>query len=333
MTMEQKKGAFIVWKKYQRRVEVLAPYFDLEICYFSYPWEEKSKFYKALSYIPKAISTLKYLLKRKPPLVFIQFPPTPALYCVALYKWLTGSTYVADCHITIGNDYWHKWIYAKKLLLKGKMIVHNNDIVEPVIKSLNIKPIVVRDGIAIRPLFDRRKSILLENLGLFPKSYVIFPCSFSADEPLMIVIEAARSLPETKFVITWNYDRLLKSIRNSLPPNIILTGYLRVDDFNYLFANAGVALVLTTQEAIQLSGVQEAMTFTIPAVVSDLKTTRFLYKEYPVYVKNESISIADGIRYAFQNRLELEERMKYLRIETEKEFDNQIENLRIVLNL
>jgi len=331
--MKQKKGAFIVWRTFQRRAEVLAPYLDLEICYFYYPWEEKSKILKALSYFPKSFRTLKYLFRKKPALVFIQFPPTPALYCIALYSWLTGSRYVADCHITIGNDYWLKWIYAKKLLLKEKMIVHNDHIIEHVIRSMNVKPIVVRDGIAKRPSVDVRKSPLLEGLGLSPKSYVIFPCSFSLDEPLKEVIEAARLLPEIMFVMTWNFERLSRTARNSLPSNILLTGYLQIDDFNHLFANAGVALVLTKEEAIQLSGVQEAMAFEIPAVVTDLQTTRFLYKEYPVYVRNEPKSIADGVKYAFQNRLDLEEKMKSLRIETEKEFFDQIVNLKASLNL
>ena len=88
-----------------------------------------------------------------------------------------------------------------------------------------------------------------------------------------------------------------------------------------------IALVLTKQEAVQLSGMQEAMAFKIPAVVSDLITTRFLYRSYPVYVRNDPKSIADGIQYAFNNRLDLEEKMKSLRNETEKEFSVQIVNL------
>jgi len=78
---------------------------------------------------------------------------------------------------------------------------------------------------------------------------------------------------------------------------------------------------------------QEAMAFEIPAVVTDLKTTRFLYKNYPVYVRNDPESIAYGVTYAFQNRRDLEEKIKSLRIETEREFFDQIVNLRAILNL
>ena len=39
MEIAQKKGVFIVWKKFQRRAEVLVPQFGLEIFYFHYSWE------------------------------------------------------------------------------------------------------------------------------------------------------------------------------------------------------------------------------------------------------------------------------------------------------
>ncbi len=333
MTRKQKKRVFIVWSKFQRRVEVLAPVLDSEICYFHYAWEEKSKILKALSYFMKSIDTFKCLFQKKPPLIFIQFPPAPALYCVALYSYLTGSKYVSDCHLGLTNANWFKWIHAKKLLSKGHMIVHNEHLIEPAMRSMNVRPFVVRDGIAKRLSVDHYKSSVLDDLGLCRKSYVIFPCSYSSDEPLKEVFEAARMLPEVMFVLTWNYDRLSSTIRNSLPSNVILTGYLKIDDFNHLFVNSGVALVLTKHEAVQLSGMQEAMAYEIPAVVSDLKTTRFLYKNYPVYVRNDPESIAEGIQYAFQNRLDLKERMIKLRVETEKEFSDQIADLKASLNL
>ena len=56
--MKNREKPFIVWKKYQRRAEVLAPLLDLKIVYFHHAWEERSKIHKALSYIFKSIATL-----------------------------------------------------------------------------------------------------------------------------------------------------------------------------------------------------------------------------------------------------------------------------------
>jgi glycosyltransferase involved in cell wall biosynthesis len=333
MVLKRKKGVFIVWKNFQRRVEVLAPFLDLEIYYFHYSWEEKSKILKVLSYLPKSIATLICLFRKKPSLVFVQFPPTPALYCIALYSWLTGCKYVSDCHNSIINTHWSKWIFAKKLLSYGLVIVHNDHIARHVKEYLGLTSFVLRDGIMdIQPDATKHTHIL-EFFNLSPGSYVLLPWTFSPDEPILETIEAAKMVPDIKFVMTWYFEKLPIDLRKQMPPNVILTGYLPTDDFNQLFSSAGITLVLTKWESTQLSGMQEAMAFEIPAVVRYLKTTRYLYKNAPVYVVNEPKSIANGIRYAFQNWLEFKKKMKILRIETEKEFSDQVLNLRASLNL
>jgi glycosyltransferase involved in cell wall biosynthesis len=333
MKIEQGRGVFIAWKVFQRRVDVLAPELGLKIRYFHYAWEEKSKFHKTLSYSLKGIATLTWLFQRRPSFVFVQLPPTPALYCVALYAWLTGSRYVADCHNSMVYEHWYKWAFATKLLKAGIMIVHNDHVAKHVEGNIGITPFVLRTGIAKKQLLDGEQFPLMQHLGLSPKSYVILPWNIASDEPLEAVIEAARSLPQVRFVMTWYSERLSSAMRNSLPPNLTLTDFLPLHDFNQLFANAGVALVLTNRDGTQLSGVHEAMAFEIPVVVSDLKTTRFLYGNAPVYVENVAESIAQGVRCAFETRLYLEEKIRSLRLETEAEFSEQLANLAALLDL
>jgi glycosyltransferase involved in cell wall biosynthesis len=331
--MTKHNRVFIVWKKYQRRVEVLAPLLNATIFYRFYDWESRSKFHKMISYIFKSLCTFKYLFENMPDLVFVQFPPAPAVYCVAIFSWLTRTRFVTDCHIGMTNEHWLKWIFIKRLLSKGMVIVHNEHLVDQVKTSIKTTPFVLRDGIEKNLSIDSGKKNLLNNLGLVPKKYVIIPFSFSPDEPIQEVVESARLLPGIKFVMTWDSDKLSYDMKNDFPPNILLTGYLPINDFNNLFANSGVALVLTTHEAVQLSGMQEAMAFEIPAVVSDLRTTRFLYKNYPVFVKNDSRSIAGGVTLAFQIGPELEGRMRNLRIESEKEFLMQVDQLKTTLKI
>ncbi|MBN8579076.1 MAG: hypothetical protein J0L96_00285 [Anaerolineae bacterium] len=327
------RSVFIVWKEYQRRVEVMAPYLGAECFYFHYSWEERSKFFKALSYILKTFNTLKCLLENKPSIILVQFPPAPPLYAVALYAWLSGAKYVSDCHLGVTNARWLGWPLVKKLLAGGVVIVHNEHLVEQTEAELQLKAFVLRDGIVAKQSHEVGSNALLKDLGLYPNTYVIFPCSFSADEPIQEMIDAARLLPEIKFVMTWYVEKLAKQIRDSLPPNVTLTGFLKTDDFNCLFANAGAALVLTKYENVQLSGMQEAMAFGIPAVVTDLRTTRFLYKNYPVYVDNTVASIMQGIKLALQHRINLEQQMNLLRIESEKEFIDQMATLKSALGM
>lgn len=329
----QEVGVFITWAKYCARVEILAPILGLKILYFHYSWEERTKFHKAISYLLKTINTFNYLFSKKPSLIFITLPPTPLLYYSAFYSWMTGSTYVSDCHNAMIHDHWYKWVFVKKLLGKGIMIMHNVHAGIEAKEKTGFTPFVLRNGIAQEQSLDIKKTLFLERFGLLPKSYVILPWHLDNDEPIEEVIKAANILPHIKFVMTWYSEKLPSATRNNLPSNVILTGYLNIDDFNQLFANAGIALILTKWENIQLNGMQEAMAFVIPAVVSDLNTARFLYKDAPVYVKNNPESIAEGVRIAFENRLELLEKMKKLRINSEKEFFDQIEILKVKLNL
>lgn len=330
---EKGNGAFIVWKNFQRRVEVLAPMLDLDVCYFHYAWEEKSKILKALSYIPKTIATFMCLFRKKPALVFVQYPPTPALYCIALYSWLAGSRYVSDCHNSMIDGHWSKWIFAKRLLTQGIVVVHNDHVAARVKERLGLAPFVLRDGVVKVPPDNGRQTTILDQFDLSPKKFVLLPWTFSPDEPILETIEAARMMPDIKFVMTWYFERLPENLRQQLPTNMILTGYLPIDEFNHIFSSAGIALILTKWEATQLSGMQEAMAFGVPAVVSDLKTTRYLYKDAPVYVNHEPESIVNGVRFAFQKWPEIKKKMVMLRIESEKEFSDQVLNLKASLNL
>lgn len=331
--MGRQKNIFIVWKEYQRRVEVMAPYLNVEIFYFHHAWEERSKVFKAVSYILKMFNTLKCLLQNKPSLILVQYPPTPPLYVVAFYAWLSGAKYVSDCHMGVTNANWVKWPLARKLLADGKVIVHNEHLVKQTEEELQVKVFVLRDGIVEKRFHETGDNVLLKKLNLVPNAYVIFPCSFAADEPIQEVIDAACRLPDIRFVLTWYVEKLAKQIRDSLPPNVTLTGFLKTDDFNCLFANAGAALVLTKYENVQLSGMQEAMAFGTPAVVTDLRTTRFLYKDFPVYVDNTVASIIHGIKFALQHKLNLERQMNLLRIESEKEFIDQMATLKSALGI
>jgi len=88
---------FIVWRIFQRRTESLAAKLNLRVNYYYCPWQERSWLHKAWSYISKTIGTVKDLIRNKPPIVFIELPPTPILYIVAAYSRMTHAKLVADC--------------------------------------------------------------------------------------------------------------------------------------------------------------------------------------------------------------------------------------------
>lgn len=326
--MKNYKGIIIVWVAYQRRSESLAKYFDLRICYHHYSWEEKGKYLKPFAYICKFIQTIYTLIINRPKVVFVQVPPTFPLYPVYVYCKLFGAVYIGDCHNTTFYDsYWRKFPFIKSILRKAKWdLVHNEDIVEK-IKNDNYPYYLMRDPI---PQIEADTTVeIISNLKIKTDEYVIIPGSFDVDEPLQELFNAMNLLPQTTFVCTWFKERVPKNMQ--LPKNVLMTGFLPVREFNALYANANAAIVLTTREGTQPSGAAEAISLEVPLVVSDIATTRRLYSEAAVFVKSDGASIADGVKFALQNQIEIREKMKKLKQKISAENNQQLINFKEML--
>lgn len=291
---------FQIWKVYQRRAESIAHYFDMKLVYYHYSWEENSRLLKAASYILKSLRTLADLIRYRPKIIFIQLPPTPALYVVALYSLLTRTQYIADCHNGMILRWWLQWPFTKTLLRKASaVIVHNNDI-RDFAAQYGIQAIVLRDPLPQSG--NITNTGVTERFGLERGKYIIAPWNLQADEPIAEFIAAVRMLPDITFVMTWFFEKLPVSLKANLPANLVFTGYLEIDEFNDLFTGAGGAISLTTQQGIQPSAAAEAIAFSVPIILSDTETARLLYRDVPVFVRNESQSIADGVSELFRDQ-------------------------------
>lgn len=314
------KGLYIVWKVYQRRAESIGGKLDFVVKYIHYSWEEKSAFFKALSYIVKLCITLAHFIRYRPNVVILQLPPTLLLYLGWVYCRLSGATFIADCHNSMIQSFWGKWPLVNRMLAAPtRVLVHNEQVLECA-RQIGINAVVVRDPLPV--IFHVKGSV--EKWGIEKGDYVLVPWSFASDEPLEELAEAARLTPHIKYVSTWFVERLSTHLRNKMPDNILFTGFLEVDDFNCLFANAGAVLSLTTREGTQPSAASEAISFEVPLVLSDIDTTRKLYKDAPVFVKNTPASIAKGIEIALKNRVILRSKMAELKLAMNEELNSEL---------
>ena len=321
------KNLYIVWYPFQRRAESLSTALDLRTIYFHFGWEDRNKLFKAASYIPKFILTMRAFIRHKPKYVFIQLAPTTLLYTAALYNALTRTRYIADCHNTmIYDDHWIKWPFAKHLLRSAYLtLVHNEDVRE-LADRMCIKSQVLRDPLPVMQVPPDLTEIA--DINIAETDYVIIPWGIAADEPVSELFMAASSMPDVIFVMTWFKDRLPADLRIQAPANICFTGFLEEPVFNALYANATAALVLTMREGTQPSGAAEAISLGIPLVLSDLDTTRRLYENAPVYVQNNADSIATGVRDALENRDQLASAIKGLQEHLVEESTSQLESIK-----
>lgn len=323
---DKRKKIYIVWNPFQRRAQSLAYSLDMDVHYFHYKWEEKGRIFKVLSYIFKFTSTLSVLFLRRPSYVVVQLAPTPLLYAVALYCFFTGNKYISDCHNTmIYDSHWVKWPFAKSLLNKSHILLVHNDDVKDEADKLRLKSQIMRDPLPVIAVPDNISEVA--GLNIKQEDYFIVPCSMAEDEPVTELFEAASRI-DTPVVFTWYANKLPADLRALAPDNIRFTGFLDESLFNALYANAAASVVLTTREGTQPSGASEAIALGVPLVVSDIKTTRRLYKDAPVYVDNSAQSIADGMKRVLQERVAFAEKISGLKDELLSDANVQIEKLR-----
>ncbi len=320
---------FQVWKVYQRRAESMAHYFDADIKYYHYPWEEKSKWLKAASYLLKSLFTLADLIKYRPKVVIVQLPPTPALFVVGVYSYITHTPYVADCHNAMILRQWLRWPLARTLLKRAAaVLVHNENVCEHA-RADQIRAVVIRDPLPPDRMIS--DTGVLKRFGLEKYEYVIVPWNFQSDEPIGEFIEAVRSMPDIKFAMTWFAEKLPANQKENLPENLLLTGYLQEPEFTDLFKSSGAAISLTTQQGIQPSAAAEAIAYGVPIILSDMVTARTLYKSVPVYVRNEAPAIVEGVHEVFRHQESYRKGVTEFKKTLEVELENEFASLRATL--
>ncbi len=326
-TMKKPNNLYIAWVPFQRRAQSLGTSFDLDVRYYHFNWAENGKVSRLFSWFGKSIATFLDLLKYKPEYVFIQLAPTPLLYITALYCSVTRCCYISDCHNTMLYDAHNiHWPFAKLLLRRSHLLlVHNEDVKEHADK-FDIPSVILRD-----PLPEMAVPNNIAEVGgirLSEETYIIVPCSMAEDEPLDELFSAIEMVPEVLFVVTWFHNRLPDDLRSRAPENLRFTGFLEEPDFNALYAKANAAVVLTTREGTQPSGASEAISLGIPLVVSDIRTTRRLYKDKPVFTNNDAASIASSVKIALSDYDKWSNRISDLKSDLESAARSQIDTIK-----
>ena len=154
------------------------------------------------------------------------------------------------------------------------------------------------------------------------KYNLVYICTFSSDEPVSEVIEAARMLGSAYTVyITGNNKKykFLGEEKISLPENVIFTGYLEDESYQRLISSCDIIIVLTTQEYTINCGAYEALAVDKPMIISNTKTLKDFFDSGVEYTDPNCHSICNAIKKVSEN---LDSRKKEI-IELKKKLDKQ----------
>ena len=285
--INKNRGLFLVWKKYQRRPEVLAPLINCQLKFI--PHLFGSKYLRPLDYLIKLIVSVKDIAIAKPDFVVAQCPPTFS----ALPAWITKTPYIIDAHNPLFQvQLWQKLPLTKTLLQNAlAIIVHNLEMFELV---RNIYPdarlFTICDPIcAIAPETPQKRSL----------NRILVIASFDPwDEPVDLLIKTIKELSEFEFVITADINKLDPETAAKLTQlgNVTLTGFLATEEYHRVLCSSLASLVLTTSDATQPSGACEALSSDTQLVISKTSLTEKLFGEWAVLVENSSDSIVKAIK-------------------------------------
>lgn len=252
-----------------------------------------------IKYLLQSGDTCLILFRERPEAVIVQTPPVFVALISWIYSSLTKASLLIDAHSgSFLSSKW-KWSYPLQQWC-----------------SKHAKVTIVHVGALERLL--RRSKIPATEIGYvgdglpeivpysLPNGFnIVVPSSFEKDEPVEAVLAAAQSLPEVRFFITGDDNRLPRRLRLIRSENVSFTGHLSVPHYFGLLTRSDAVLVLTTQENTFQCGAEEAVLVGKPVITSSTQSLQRTFTRGTVFVDNSPEGIAAGVRYtrAHQDRL------------------------------
>ena len=287
-----RRCTFLVWKGYQRRVDVLAPQFNADVKYIPHLFRRKQL--RPLDYLYKLIVSILYLIRKRPPYVIVQAPP----HYAALPALLLNIPYIIDGHNGIFQSYWHRLPLFSLIISRSQgVIVHNEEFSR-----------LFRDRYPEKPFYVVQDPVQYISAPVARKAnQILFVCSFDHDEPVEAIIGTIQQLPEITFVITADPIKLSPEHRAQLEncPNVKLTGFLSTEEYHAVLCSSTAAIALTDMEATQQSGACEALSSNTPLIATRSRLSESLFGNWATLVDNNADSIVAGINALNDKPLDL----------------------------
>lgn len=236
-----------------------------------------------------AARTLGLLFQKRPDLVFVQSPPGLAVLFVAIYCALTGSRFVVDAHsAALQLPFWTRprWFWAW-LARRALTTIVTNEYFAQMLQAWGARAMVIRD---IPTTFPEGGEYPLH--GAFN---VVVVNTFSTDEPLGQVLDAARGLDGVQFYVTGKVSRGDPEMVASAPKNVTFTDFISTEQYYALLRGSHAVLCLTMRDNTMQRGACEALSLGKPIITSHWPLLRDYFKKGTVHVDNTSGGIRRGV--------------------------------------
>jgi glycosyltransferase involved in cell wall biosynthesis len=233
-----------------------------------------------LKYLGQALRTWWILATERPAAVFVMTPPLFAPLVAWSYCALFRCRLVVDAHsAAFLHPRWKhlQWLQFWLMRRAATTIVHNE----------HFRQIVERHGGHATIVGDIPIRFQEGERYALPEGFnIAVVSSFNPDEPIAAVVEAARRLPDVHFHLSGDAKALDRRIRQALPPNVRLTGFLPDSAYGFLISRADAVMALTTRDHTMLRGAWEAVYQDTPVIVSNWPILHKAFDEGAIHVDN-----------------------------------------------
>ena len=260
-----------------------------------------------LRYLVQSLRTAVLLLRTRPRTLYVMAPPTLLVAIAVVYGRLFRARVVVDAHtgaVLAGGRL--KRSFAR-WARRANLTLVTNEPLAAILRGADVRVSTLDDPPSPWPVTAAET-----------RDEVVFPASWWSDEPWDDLVEAARLLPDVRFVVT---GRAPAGVAGTTPPNVHLTGWLSDAEYADLVAGAGVVLALTTREYTMQRAGYEALAAHRPLVASDTETLRAYFAKGAVFAGRGGPALAEAVRAARAGAERLAGEMAALHPEKVREFE------------
>jgi glycosyltransferase involved in cell wall biosynthesis len=293
------RPAFVAWSRSARSREMAAATGgDCHVVFFD---RLADRALAPIRYALSAVSTVMFLLRVRPSVVVATNPPIFPAMIVYLLGRLTSTDLVLDSHprgfgLKRSRSGRLMTPVHRYLVRRSRATLVAGPELAGIVAEWGGRPMIVHEAPPIWSI----------NASPEPRHAhtVLWAAVFASDEPVVPVLDAARRLPEVNFLITGDVNRCPPELRAAAPDNVTFTGFWVDEGYSRLVSASSVMLVLTTESASVPRAAFEAVEALRPLVISDMPSLRALFGD-AVFVDNDAVGIAAGIREAIERHDEL----------------------------
>jgi glycosyltransferase involved in cell wall biosynthesis len=316
--------AAIVWSPGLRHVKDYAVRLNASLYNIHYLLPQRV-WLAPIKYIPQSIKTWIVLLRQRPSTVYVFISPVVAALCVFLYCWLAKVPFIMDvgAHAIISRKWGWSIPLVRFLSRKARVNIVDQEDFRRLFDSWGARTILLE-----RPPFGGGKKYVDSISGSSQEKFTVTLIStFSPDEPIASVLEAAQQLADVDIFILGDTGRANRKLLEGAPRNVTFTGYLAGDDYWERLACSHALMALTTAPNSLLSGAVEGMSLGKPLILSNQPALRAYFEKGAVFVDHSPESIAEGVKTVRARRNDLAQQIVELAVVKKERWVTEFEKI------